>query len=146
MFFITVGMLLDVRLQFNEFGIVFSMLLGLVILKAAAAALVTRGFVDSWFKSVRTGIVISIAGEFGIALLTILLQGDGMPSQIGQPLLVAIALSMMVSPFIIANNKRVVRFLLRQEGPPRTAIERENAATGELAKLDHVMLCGFGRV
>jgi CPA2 family monovalent cation:H+ antiporter-2 len=146
MFFITVGMLLDVRLLYDEFGVVFSMLLGLVIVKAAAAALVTRYFVDSWFKSVRTGIVISICGEFGIALLTIVLQADGMPSQIGQPLLVAIALSMMVSPFIIANNKRVVRFLLRQEGPPRTAIERENAATGEVAKRDHVILCGFGRV
>ena len=146
MFFITVGMLLDMRLLIEEFGVVFSMLLGLVILKAAAAALVTRGFVDSWFKSIRTGIVISIAGEFGIALLTIVLQNDGMPTQIGQPLLVAIALSMMVSPFIIANNKRVVRFLLREKGPPGTAIERENAATGEMAKREHVILCGFGRV
>ncbi|HVY82823.1 MAG TPA: cation:proton antiporter, partial [Steroidobacteraceae bacterium] len=105
LFFITVGMLLDVRLLINEFGVVFSMLLGLVVLKAAAAALVTRGFVNSWFKSIRTGIVISIAGEFGIALLTIVLQAGELPTRIGQPLLVAIALSMMVSPFIIANNK-----------------------------------------
>jgi CPA2 family monovalent cation:H+ antiporter-2 len=147
MFFITVGMLLDVHLLIDEFGVVFSMLVGLVILKAAAAAFVTRGFVDSWFKSIRTGIVISIAGEFGIALLTIVLPSDALPTQIGQPLLVAIALSMMVSPFIIANNKRVVRFLLREKGPPRTAIERENAATGALAERgDHVILCGFGRV
>jgi CPA2 family monovalent cation:H+ antiporter-2 len=146
MFFITVGMLLDVRLLIDEFGVVFSMLVGLVVLKAAAGALVTRLFVDSWFKSIRTGIVISIAGEFGIALLTIVLQDGGLPTQIGQPLLVAIALSMMVSPFIIANNKRVVRFLLREKGPPRTAIERENAATTALAEREHVILCGFGRV
>jgi CPA2 family monovalent cation:H+ antiporter-2 len=146
MFFITVGMLLDVRLLIDEFAVVFSMLVSLVVLKAAAAALVTRLFVGSWFKSIRTGIVISIAGEFGIALLTIVLQNGGLPTQIGQPLLVAIALSMMVSPFIIANNKRVVRFLLREDGPPRTAIERENAATGALADREHVILCGFGRV
>jgi CPA2 family monovalent cation:H+ antiporter-2 len=146
MFFITVGMLLDVHMLIDEFGVVFSMLIGLVILKASAAALVTRGFVNSWFKAIRTGIVISIAGEFGIALLTIVLQNDAMPTKIGQPLLVAIALSMMVSPFIIANNKRVVRFLLNEKGPPRTALERENAATGEVAKREHVILCGFGRV
>jgi CPA2 family monovalent cation:H+ antiporter-2 len=146
MFFITVGMLLDVHLLIDEFGVVFSILVGLVVLKATAAALVTRGFVNSWFKSIRTGIVISIAGEFGIALLTIVLQDGGLPTQIGQPLLVAIALSMMVSPFIIANNKRVVRFLLREKGPPRTAIERENAATTALAEREHVILCGFGRV
>jgi CPA2 family monovalent cation:H+ antiporter-2 len=146
MFFITVGMLLDVHLLIAEFGVVFSMLVGLVVLKAAASALATRFFVDSWFKSIRTGIVISIAGEFGIALLTIVLQAGGLPTQIGQPLLVAIVLSMMVSPFIIANNKRVVRFLLREKGPPRTAMERENAATTALAEREHVILCGFGRV
>jgi K+:H+ antiporter len=146
MFFIAVGMLLDVRLLIDEFAVVSAMLVGLVVLKAAAAALVTRGFVDSWFKSLRTGIVISIAGEFGIALLTIVLQNGAVPTRIGQPLLVAIALSMMISPFIIGNNKRIVRFLLRQSGPPRTAIERENAATSAVAKREHVILCGFGRV
>ena len=147
MFFITVGMLLDVRVLIDEFAVVFSMLVGLVVLKATASALVTRWFVDSWFKAIRTGIVISIAGEFGIALLTIVLQGGGgLPTEIGQPLLVAIALSMMVSPFIIANNKPLVRFLLREKGPPGTAIERENAATGALADREHVILCGFGRV
>jgi CPA2 family monovalent cation:H+ antiporter-2 len=83
MFFITVGMLLDVRLLISEFVVVFSLLLGIVILKAAAAAMATRGFVDSWFKSIRTGIVISIAGEFGIALLTIVLQDGALPTRIG---------------------------------------------------------------
>src|ERR1043165_4907812 len=38
MFFITVGMLLDVHLLIDEFAVVFSMLVGLVVLKAAAAA------------------------------------------------------------------------------------------------------------
>jgi CPA2 family monovalent cation:H+ antiporter-2 len=112
LFFITVGMLLDVRLLINEFALVSTMVLGLVIIKATVATLVTRWFVGSWFKSIRTGVVISIAGEFGIALLTLVLQGSVIPTNIGQPLLVAIAMSMIVSPFIISNNKRVARFLL----------------------------------
>src|SRR5262249_41903197 len=146
LFFITVGMLLDVRLLVNEFGLVFSMLAGLVVLKAATAALVSRWFTGSWFKSIRTGVVISIAGEFGIALLTLVLQGEVLPTQLGQPLLVAIALSMIVSPFIISNNKWVARFLLRERGPPGTAFQREDAATHGIAQREHVILCGFGRV
>src|SRR5689334_10578052 len=71
LFFITVGMLLDIRLLVSEFGLVFSMLLGLIVLKAGTAAVVSRWFTGSWFKSIRTGVVISIAGEFGIALLTL---------------------------------------------------------------------------
>jgi CPA2 family monovalent cation:H+ antiporter-2 len=146
LFFITVGMLLDIRLLIDEFGLVSAMLLGLIILKATVATIVTRWFVGSWFKAIRTGVVISIAGEFGIALLTIVLQNNGLPTNIGQPLLVAIALSMILSPFIISNNKRIARFLLREKGPPRTAIEREDAVTEAIGQREHVILCGFGRV
>lgn len=146
LFFITVGMLLDVRLLVNEFGLVFSMLLGLIVLKAATAAVVSRWFTGSWFKAIRTGIVISIAGEFGIALLTLLLHADALPTRLGQPLLVAIALSMIVSPFVISNNKWITRFLLQERGPPATAFQREDAATHGIAQRDHVILCGFGRV
>ena len=146
LFFISVGMLLDTRLLVRELGLVSGMLLAIVVLKAAIAALVTRPFTTSRFKALRTGIVISIGGEFGVALCTIGLQSDLIPAPLGQPLLVAIVLSMVLSPFILNNNKRVARRLLFEEGPPRTASEREDAATSEIARREHVILCGFGRV
>jgi len=37
---------------------------------------------------------------------------------------------MVLSPLILSNNKRIARLLLRERGPPMTAIEREAAATG----------------
>jgi CPA2 family monovalent cation:H+ antiporter-2 len=40
----------------------------------------------------------------------------------------------------------VARVLLGERGPPKTAIEREDAVTLALAKREHVILCGFGRV
>ncbi len=146
LFFITVGMLLDIRLLWDEFSLVSAMLIGMVLLKMATAAIVSRWFTGSWFKAIRTGVVISVAGEFGIALLTLVLQGEIVPTNIGQPLLVAIALSMIVSPFIIGNNKRVARFLLQEKGPPGTAIQREDLVTHNIAQREHVILCGFGRV
>jgi len=51
-----------------------------------------------------------------------------------------------LSPFVLNNNKRIARFLLREKGPPRTAAEREELATIQIAKREHVILCGFGRV
>ena len=82
LFFISVGMLLDVRL--------LARLSGLAIGAAHAAdardpqggdrALVTRPFTTSRFKALRTGIVMSIGGEFGIALCTILLQAGLVPA------------------------------------------------------------------
>jgi len=146
LFFITVGMLLDVHLLVDEFVLISALLLALIALKAVVAALVTRFFVPSAFKAIRTAMVISIGGEFGIALLTLVLQGKAIAPEIAQPLLVAIVLSMVLSPLIISNNKRVARFLLREQGPPRAVPVHEDAVTGGIAKREHVILCGFGRV
>src|ERR1700722_19369431 len=145
-FFISVGMLLDMRLLAGELGVVSATLVAIVVLKATIAALVTRPFTSSRFKALRTGIVISIGGEFGVALCTIGLQADLIPARFGEPLLVAIVLSMVLCPFILNNNKTVARLLLREKGPPHTASEREDAATIEIARREHVILCGFGRV
>ncbi len=145
-FFISVGMLLDMRLLGSELEVATAALLVLIVLKALLAALVTRPFTTSRFKALRTGIVISIGGEFGVALCTIGLEADLIPPRLGEPLLVAMVLSMVLSPLILNNNKVVARFLLREQGPPRTASEREDAATIEIARREHVVLCGFGRV
>jgi monovalent cation:H+ antiporter-2, CPA2 family len=148
LFFISVGMLLNVQLLGapSELGIVLAMLVTLVVLKAVIAALVTRPFTNARFKALRTGIVMAIGGEFGVALCSLVLRAGLAPERYGEPLLVAIVLSMILSPLILNNNKRVARFLLREHAPAPTASEREEAATGEIARREHVILCGFGRV
>ena len=146
LFFVSVGMLLDVHLLAGEVATVVAWLAAIVVLKTTVAALVARPFTGSRFKALRTGIVISIGGEFGVALATIALATGLIPTEFGQPLLVAIVLSMILSPLLINNNKRIARLLLWESGPPRTAFERESAATGEIGMREHVILCGFGRV
>jgi monovalent cation:H+ antiporter-2, CPA2 family len=148
LFFISVGMLLNLHLlgRAGELAIALAMLVTLVVLKAVIAALVTWPFTHSRFKALRTGIVMSIGGEFGIALCTVLLQAGLVPEGLGEPLLVAIVLSMVLSPLILNHNKRVARFLLHEHAPGLTAVEREEEATQEIAQREHVILCGFGRV
>jgi monovalent cation:H+ antiporter-2, CPA2 family len=146
LFFITVGMLLDVRLLGRDFLLVSAVTLVLIALKGTIAALVARYFVGSWFKAIRAGVVISIGGEFGIALLTLVLQDQAMPARIGQSLLIAIVLSMVLSPFILSNNRSVARFLLRESGPPARPPGQQEGSTVGITEREHVILCGFGRV
>jgi CPA2 family monovalent cation:H+ antiporter-2 len=146
LFFISVGMLLDFNALWRELGLIVVLLIAMVVIKAVIAALATRVFVDNNFKAIRTGVTLAVGGEFGIALLTLLLQNDAIDPAIAQPLLVAVVLGMVLAPVILANNKRVARLLLGQRGPPKTAIDREDAATLAVAKREHVILCGFGRV
>jgi len=148
LFFVSVGMLLNLHLlgEPRELVLALLMLVSLVVLKAMIAALVTLPFTYSRFKSLRTGIVMSIGGEFGIALCTVLLRAQLAPEGLVEPLLVAIVLSMVLSPMILNHNKRVARFLLHEHAPALTSAEREEAATQEIAEREHVILCGFGRV
>jgi len=118
LFFISVGMLLDLGLLAHEFALIMALLGAVLLIKAAVAALATRLFEPSTFKAVRTGIVMSIGGEFGIALFTLILQSAAAPARITQPVLVAVVLSMVLSPFILANNARLARLVLRERRPP----------------------------
>jgi Kef-type K+ transport system membrane component KefB len=69
------------------------------VLKTAIIMLAARPFAGQWFKALRTGIVISQGGEFGFALLAILLHNRLVAAEFTQPLLAAITLSMLISPF-----------------------------------------------
>ena len=147
LFFISVGMLLDLHLLYRQFLLVTALLSVLLLIKSVLAAMATRCYVDSNFKAVRTGIVLAGGGEFGVALLTILLQHhELLPAKISQPLLAAMVLSMVLSPLLIRYNRRLARLLLGEQGPPASAIEREDTAADALARREHVVLCGFGRV
>ena len=146
LFFVTIGMQLDIPALFRQLPVVTAILVGMLLLKTLIVMVAARGFAGQWFKALRTGIVLSEGGEFGFALLTLLLQNRLIASEITQPLLAAITLSMVLSPFLIRHNKRIARLLLHESGPMETELARVDAATQALAARDHVILCGFGRV
>ncbi len=146
LFFITVGMMLDVRLLARTLPLVTAILLGMMVLKCAVVTVAAEPATRSWFKSLRTGVVVSQGGEFGFALLILLLRRDLADPAIVQPLLAAIVLSMVLSPVLIRHNRRITRAILSESGPPRTDAMREASTTLAVAERDHVVICGFGRV
>ena len=146
LFFVTIGMQLDVPALLRQWPTVVALLAGLLVLKALIVMVAARPFAGQWFKSLRTGVVLSPGGEFGFALLALLLDNRLIGAEFTQPLLAAITLSMLIAPFLIRHNKRVARFLLRQTGPAETGLARLAAANQALARREHVILCGYGRV
>jgi CPA2 family monovalent cation:H+ antiporter-2 len=146
LFFITIGMLLDVGLLLRRFPVVAAILIGMVLLKTVVVTLVAQPATRNWFKSLRTGVVVSQGGEFGFALLTLLLRRELLDPAVVQPLLAAIVLSMVLSPFLIRHNRVITRSVLSESGPPNTEAMRETRATLAVAERDHVIICGFGRV
>jgi monovalent cation:H+ antiporter-2, CPA2 family len=146
LFFITIGMLLDVGLLLRHFPLVAALLAGMLLLKAAVVTFAAKPATHNWFKSLRVGVVVSQGGEFGFALLTLLLRRELVDPAVVQPLLAAIVLSMVLSPILIRHNRRITRALLSESGPPDSAAMRDTQATLAVAERDHVVICGFGRV
>jgi CPA2 family monovalent cation:H+ antiporter-2 len=157
LFFISVGMMLDLGVLRGDLLLILGILAAMTAGKAVLTTMVGRLWGLPPFKAVRTGIVLSVGGEFGIAILTILMQGEVVADEVTQPLLVAIVLSMVTAPLLLRQNRRIARWLLREQGPPGAATESasaglmtgttpEDRAVADLAAREHVILCGFGRV
>ena len=146
LFFITVGMMLDVGLLLRDLPLVTAILLGMLLLKAGVVAVAAKPATHSWFKSLRTGVIVSQGGEFGFALLILLLRKELLDPAIVQPLLAATVLSMVLSPLIIRHNRRITRVILRESGNPLTEAMRQERVTLAAAEREHVVICGFGRV
>ena len=146
LFFITVGMLLNVGLLLRDLPVVTAILIAMLLLKAAVVALVAQPATRSWFKALRTGVVVAQGGEFGFALLILVLRRELLDPTIVQPLLAATVLSMALSPLIIRHNRRITRLILRESGSPQTEAMRQEGITLAVAEREHVVICGFGRV
>jgi CPA2 family monovalent cation:H+ antiporter-2 len=146
LFFVSVGMLLNLRLLWAQLPLILALLIGLLLLKAAIVALIVRRFVPNARKALRTAIVVAMGGEFGFALLTLLLKGRMVDAEIVQPLLTAVALSMLVGPLLVRYNGRIADFILRRQSVEPSEAVLETVATRQLAERDHVIICGFGRV
>jgi len=146
LFFVSVGMLLDLQLLLAQLPLVLLLLAALLAGKAIIILLIVRRFVPNNRKALRTGIVLCMGGEFGFALLTLLLKGRMVEPAIVQALLTTVALSMLLGPLLVRYNGRIADFLLRRPTVQPSGLALETAATRDLAQREHVIICGFGRV
>ena len=146
LFFVSVGMLLDLRLLLTQLPLVLLLLATLLAVKTVVTLVIVRWFVPNTRKALRTGLVICMGGEFGFALLTLLLKGRMVDPSLVQALLTTVALSLLLGPLLVRYNSRIADVLLRRRSVEPGEVALETAATRELARREHVIICGFGRV
>jgi len=144
LFFITVGMLLNVRLVYEQFWLVLLLLTGPVLLKLVLIAALARAFGNSTSVALRTGLGLAQAGEFGFVLLN---QAGGL--QLVDPMLVQLILasmviSMLISPFILSKSDVIVMKFSANEWMMQSLALTQIAARTMTTK-KHVIIAGFGR-
>ena len=144
LFFITIGMLLDVQQLASHIGLVLLLVAALIVLKSLIVAVLSSVFGYEPGVAVRAGVTLAQAGEFSFVLLALGLQNGLLSGPLLQVVLAASLLSMMVAPFIIQHNLQIAEFFARSYTRNRSLqIEGIQSVGSRMA--DHVIICGFGR-
>lgn len=145
LFFVTVGMNIELSLLVEYWPRLILFTTGLVIVKALLIALVVRATGESSAISLRIGIALAQAGEFSIALLTLAKLNGVVPADQASFIIMLAVFSMLLSPFLIRNSRTVSRFLLRGLDKANGKISPETH-TIQLHQSGHAVIGGFGRV
>lgn len=145
LFFISVGMLVDVRVLAQIWPLVIAVSLLLMLFKALLVAGLIRLGGDGGGVAVRTGLTLAEGGEFGFAILSLALADGVISHEVSQIALTSILLSMALAPFLIRYDDRIASRLLRGRHIPYGS-RIEHALELDTQYLNqHVILCGYGR-
>src|SRR5476649_1434237 len=140
LFFITVGMLLNVRLVFEHWALVLVLLAGPVLLKFVLIAGLAKLFGSSDGIAIRTGLALAQAGEFGFVLLNL---AGGI--QLMDPFVIQVVLaSMVMAPFLIAKSDQIVMKVSSNEWMMQS-LALTKIASRTMSTNKHVIVAGFGR-
>jgi CPA2 family monovalent cation:H+ antiporter-2 len=144
LFFISIGMSLDWHIVLEQWALVAGLLLLPLAFKLILVTLLARALGATAGVSLRTGLYLAQAGEFGFVLLTLAQNQELLPSWLANPVLASMVLSMLATPFIIMYSNRIVRKLVAsdwlQQSLQMTTIARKTINTAK-----HVIICGYGR-
>ncbi len=138
-FFVAVGMQIDLGYFFSNIFLILALAVGMMVLKAIIIAGVIRS-VGVKIGTLKTAITLSQVGEFSFAVFELAKKEGLLANEIAQPLVMAVVLSMIVTPFILKNIDTIALFF---ESRGRT--RDEEMCILKPSKIEnHVVICGYG--
>jgi len=144
LFFVTIGMLLDVQVVIENFLWVFLILVTIVIFKTGVIIGLSRLFGANLSVAFRTGMSLAQAGEFGFVLLAQASTLGVIDNTVLQPVLAAMVLSLFIAPFLIEYSEVIIRRSYNSDWMQK-AMQITSIAAQTMSQKDHVIICGYGR-
>lgn len=141
LFFMTIGMSIDIGFVFENIGLVVLLVMSLMLGKAVITTLLCRLFKIPLSRSVRTGLALSQGGEFGFVIFGAALTLGVISKNATQILLAVVALTMVVTPAMFFLGGRLAGYLNQRLDRTHHALDANIGDTH-----NHVLIAGFGRV
>ena len=144
LFFVTVGMELDLRVVLSHWGFVLLLLVGPVLFKLLLIVGLAHWFGAALASALRTGFYLAQAGEFALVMITLASMHGFLPTAVTQVVLASMVLSMLASPVLIQFAEPIVRKLTANDWLARAA-QLTSIASTAMVRQEHVLICGYGR-
>jgi CPA2 family monovalent cation:H+ antiporter-2 len=141
LFFVTIGVKLDMHILLGLWWQVLLALLGLLVIKALIVGLLSWRLGASPGNAIRSALWLCAGGEFGFVLLGEIVR---LPREIQQVALTVLVLSMLIAPFIVQYSERIVVRFVASEWLMRS-MQLTKIAAQSMGSEKHAILCGFGR-
>ncbi|BDW12116.1 potassium efflux system protein [Polynucleobacter sp. SHI8] len=143
LFFITVGMMVDINAVIKELHLVLFLFFAALIFKFIIIAGLARRFGSSSGVAIRTGICLAQAGEFGFVLINQIDQLDWIDPSLSQAVLAAMLLSMLVAPILIQYSNSIALRFSKNEWFSQS-VDLTKIVAQSIQNDQHVIICGFG--
>ena len=144
LFFITIGMKLDAQSIIDDWWLVLLLTIGPLAAKGVLITALVKVFGASDGIALRTALYLTQAGEFGFVLLTLSAQHGVIGSQWLSPVLAAMVISMLATPFMIQHSERIVLKVVANEWMMQS-VQLTSIAKRSIQSQAHVIICGYGR-
>ena len=144
LFFITVGMRLNLSVVMEQGWVLLALLAAYVGIKLAVIAGLARLFKIPPGPSLKAGLWLFQAGEFGFVLLDPSLIGQLLPDHVLQLVLAGMVISMLITPFVVDRSDGLVMRVARSEFL-RRSLEIHRIASQAVSADKHLLICGYGR-
>lgn len=141
LFFMSVGMLIDLRVLADWPLGIAAVIVGLFIVKALIIAGLAMAFGVGRATALEAGLLLGQAGEFALVVVSFAMAGDLVSRETGQFVLIATATTMLATPVVAALARHLAAEVAGREHA-RRALAHEPAAV----QRGHVVIAGFGRV
>ena len=138
-FFVSIGMLIDWHSIVDYGHIILGLLLSVMLIKGLLIFGLLHFFVQKR-TALKTALALFQVGEFSLAILALARSNDLIPAYVNQILIITIVLSMILTPFVLKNIKKLADMLQKQpEGLRERALQ---SGTYQ----DHIIICGYGPI
>ena len=135
LFFLSVGMLLDLHLIAQRPLFVLGIAATVIVIKAILITLIDRAFGCKWLNSVRLGLLLSQAGEFGFVMFAMATAAQLITGEAASLFGAVVTLSMASTPFLM-------RFI---DWTERREVRRPDLDGPEFSPETSAIVVGYGR-